>query len=57
MCMVFSLYFDIWGDLIAFDDAHKLIRLEQQCYAPAVLSSAFWKVMEKDVCCPLSMFT
>lgn len=45
-----------WGDLIAFDDALSLIRLEQQCYLPALLSSAFWKIVEKDVCCPITMF-
>ena len=56
MCMVSPSYFDSQGDLIAFDDALRVIRLEQWCYSPAVLSSAFWKVAEKDVCCPLTVF-
>lgn len=43
-CLLSSLYFDILGDLIAFGDVLRLIRLEQQC-CPAVLSSAFWKVV------------
>ena len=56
MCMVSPSYFDIWGGLIASDDALRLMRLEQW-YSPAVLSGAFWKVVEKDVCCPVTMFT
>lgn len=50
-------YFDILGNLIAFDVALSLIRPEQQRYPPAVLSSAFWKVVEKDIWCPVTMFT
>lgn len=49
MCMVSLPYFDILGDLIAFDDALSLRGLEQQHYPPAVLGTAFWKVVEKDV--------
>lgn len=55
--MVSLLYFDIWGDLIAFEDALGLIRTEQQSYTPAVLSRASWKVEEKVVCCLVTLFT
>lgn len=51
------LYFDILGDFIVFDDAASLVRLEEQCYPPALLNSAFWKVVEKGVCCPVAMCT